>query len=365
MHHRDMISGPGAADGISEVVGFVFILAVVVAGLSLYLVYGVPVLGREGEITEMDGVRAWFIDYKAGVDQLWLNSPLVQNSSAPSPSRPMVIYPAEDRLSLFNTTIGMVTLRTVINAGAIHEKGFVQRYLPVFSPIPASAEVSIRNGTTESLTITGSRGGSEVFQRTFSAPALTYTSHNNYYLQQEYYYQLGGVFLRQWGREGGSGAGNTTVVASPPFSIYNPEGGTGYRTTVGLMLVNLNAPGGGFGATSPVRVETRLDEDPVRLDTGGGGDEFSGVNVTFNAASAEAAQAWKKAFTGAALRNGGTGVMEGTHFHITRPSTDSDTVATVNITGFNTDDPNTRDVLLEVLVANYSARLENVPTIIE
>ena len=363
MHNRNVMARDHGEDGISEVVGFVFILAVVMAGLSLYLLYGVPVQGRETEITEMDGVRAWFIDYKTSVDQLWLNSPLVQNSTSRSSSKPIVIYPAESRYSLFNTTLGQVTLRKVINAGTARNKGFVQRYLPVFSPIPASAEVSVRG--VESLEITASRGGAEVFQRTFAAPALSYTSHNNYYLQQEYYYQLGGVFLRQWGGAAGAVSGNVTVVDSPPLSIYNPEGGTGYQTTVGLVVVNLNAPAGGFGATSPVRVETRLDEDPVRLDTGGGGEDYSGVNLTVYAASADAAQAWKKAFTGAALRNRETGIVEGTHFHITRPSTESDTVATINITGFNRDDPNTRDVLLEVLVANYSMRMENVPTLIE
>ncbi len=68
--------GAGSAeDGISEVVGFVIILAVVVAGISLYLTYAVPVQGREDEIREMDGVRAWFVDYKTGMDQLWLQQP--------------------------------------------------------------------------------------------------------------------------------------------------------------------------------------------------------------------------------------------------------------------------------------------------
>ncbi len=42
------------------------ILAVVMAGLSLYLTYAVPVQGREVEIKEMDTVRSWFVDYKTG-----------------------------------------------------------------------------------------------------------------------------------------------------------------------------------------------------------------------------------------------------------------------------------------------------------
>ena len=111
-------------DGISEVVGFVIILAVVMAGLSLYLTYAVPVQGREEEIRVMDGVRAWFVDYKTGVDQLWLNSPMM-----PDPGDPL----------LFNATIQQVTLRKVIDTGTTREKGLVGRFMPVLAPIPASA----------------------------------------------------------------------------------------------------------------------------------------------------------------------------------------------------------------------------------
>jgi hypothetical protein len=104
----------------------VIILAVVVAVMSLYLTYAVPVLGREEEIKEMDAVRSWFVDYKTEADQLWLSSPLVPESA-------MGIEPGE---ALFNATIGQVTLRKVINAGTAREKGLRRALPPPAHPDP-------------------------------------------------------------------------------------------------------------------------------------------------------------------------------------------------------------------------------------
>ena len=119
MLHRNSMGRRSAEDGISEVVGFVIILAVVMAALSLYLTYAVPVLGREDEIKEMDSVRAWFVDYKTGMDQLWLNSPLDARERDRIDSRP----------TLFNATIGQVTLRKVINPGTVEGEG-LRRAVP-------------------------------------------------------------------------------------------------------------------------------------------------------------------------------------------------------------------------------------------
>jgi hypothetical protein len=349
MLHRNSTGRRPAEEGISEVVGFVVILAVVMAGLSLYLTYAVPVQGREVEITEMDGVRAWFVDYKTGVDQLWLNSPLVPESETG----------VEPGQALFNTTLGKVTLRKVINAGTVKEKGFVRRFMPLLAPIPASAEVSARN--TERFTISGWRNGVEVFTWTNTSPALGYASHNNYWFQQEYYYQLGGVFLRQWDPEGGTEP-IVTVIASPPFSVYVPGNTagayTGYQTKVELVVVNMTAPTGGFGATSPIRVATQLDGDPAQPAAGIGGNEYSKVCLTFEATSTEAAQAWQNVFNSAALRNGlGPG-------EFTSDSDLSDDTARLEVNG-RIADQYTNDVQLELLVAEYTLSLENVPTLIE
>ncbi len=60
--------------GLSEVIGFVLILALITAAFSLYLVYGVPTIGRENEILHMDVVKDQFSDYKIGLDSLFSNN---------------------------------------------------------------------------------------------------------------------------------------------------------------------------------------------------------------------------------------------------------------------------------------------------
>ena len=62
---------PPRDDALSEVVGFVLILGVIVVALSLYQVYGVPAAGRENEIAHMNQVKDRFVDYKLALDSLW------------------------------------------------------------------------------------------------------------------------------------------------------------------------------------------------------------------------------------------------------------------------------------------------------
>ncbi len=363
--HQNNMGRDRGGDGISEVVGFVIILAVVMAGLSLYLTYAVPALGREGEINVMDGVRTWFVDYKTDVDQLWLNSPAVPNNSTsyvPSTSYgSLEPPPGNDRRALYSISTGQVTLRSVLNTGVLQEKGFVRRYMPVLSPIPASAEVAIR--TNDTLTITGWRGGTDPLPPvTYNATALVYTSHNNYWLQQEYSYQLGGVFLRQWDLEG-TEPERVTVVEAPPLSIYPPEGGTDYQTKVGLVVVNMTAPASGFGAMSPIRVETNLSADPLvlELDNNPPTIEYTHVILRFEGSNHESAKAWYKIFKGAAARNN----LNTDYFSATPPSEPSGTVTTIDIVGYLPDDQTVRDVQFEAVVADYSTRMGNVPTMIE
>ena len=46
---------------------------------------------------------------------------------------------------------------------------------------------------------------------------LIYQSNNNYWIQQQYYYQMGGIFLSQ----DINGATGVTNIVSPLISIYN------------------------------------------------------------------------------------------------------------------------------------------------
>lgn len=61
-------------DGLSEVIGFVLILGLIVVVSSLYLAYGVPAQGRENEILHMNEVKDQFVSYKLSLDSLFNNN---------------------------------------------------------------------------------------------------------------------------------------------------------------------------------------------------------------------------------------------------------------------------------------------------
>lgn len=58
-------------EGLSEAVGFILIIAVVIIALSVYLLYMLPAMGRENEIGQMSGVKDSFTQYKLDIDTLW------------------------------------------------------------------------------------------------------------------------------------------------------------------------------------------------------------------------------------------------------------------------------------------------------
>jgi Bacterial Ig-like domain (group 3)/Domain of unknown function (DUF2341)/Concanavalin A-like lectin/glucanases superfamily len=58
-------------DGISEVIGFLLILAVIIFSISLYVLYAMPAMGREDEIARMSAVKEAFTEYKLNIDTLW------------------------------------------------------------------------------------------------------------------------------------------------------------------------------------------------------------------------------------------------------------------------------------------------------
>jgi hypothetical protein len=57
--------------GLSEVIGFVLIIGLIVVEASLYLTYGVPAQGRENEIVHMNEIKDQFVGYKLSLDSLF------------------------------------------------------------------------------------------------------------------------------------------------------------------------------------------------------------------------------------------------------------------------------------------------------
>jgi flagellin-like protein len=64
---------PHRERALSEIVGFILVLAVIVVVATLYLTFGIPAQGREGEISHMNEVKDRFVGYKVDIDSLWSN----------------------------------------------------------------------------------------------------------------------------------------------------------------------------------------------------------------------------------------------------------------------------------------------------
>lgn len=109
-------------DALSEVIGFILILALIAALASLYLTYVVPAQGREGEIKHMAGINDQFLGYKTAIDSLWIND--------------------QTNVPISRTfTLGTITGTT--------QGSFV---IPIFQPYPSSGSMVV-NGREETITI--------------------------------------------------------------------------------------------------------------------------------------------------------------------------------------------------------------------
>ena len=119
--HRGRASRiPDHQTALSEVIGFVLLLVVVIIAVSIYLVYAMPAQGREQEILHMNEIRDQFVAYKVGVDALWTNNQL--NSA-------------------MGTTFNLGTL------GAATQGSF--SFLPIMNPVASSGTLSLnRRGET-------------------------------------------------------------------------------------------------------------------------------------------------------------------------------------------------------------------------
>jgi len=232
-------------DGLSEVVGFVLLLGVIVVALSLYQVYGVPAAGREAEIQHMNAVKDRFVDYKISLDSLWVNG------------RSGV---------LLSTAFDLGT-----GAPATGGRAFA---FPILTPAGSGGTVQVREGGA-SLTI--DTGSTNV---TIPLGNLTYTSSNHYWVDQTWTYQMGAVFLSQ---EGGA-----TVRVGPSIAVAKRE-----DDNITLTVAPISLEGSDMIAGSgPVRIETRMRWGNSSSVDGA----YDRVNLTIEADNEMAAGAWERAF---------------------------------------------------------------------
>lgn len=260
---------------ISEVIGFVLLLGLAVAALSLYTVYLVPVNGREDEIAQMIYVEEQFTDYKLMLDAHW-TSRLI-NTNSPSPAVNV------------NPVLSSTTMR-LGNGGNSQEGGLS---FPLFKPVPSSATLSIKTtGDTfdiDSSSYHNSPDNKGEFPLKISA--LEYQSSNYYWIQQQYSYQLGGVFLSQ-----DNGMINRI---SPLISITNSSNN---RIVVNVVPVQIFG-NGSYSSTNLVRVDTRqriLPNYNISLNQSLLNNQW--VNLSITTADHATAVMWLNLFNNMAMR---------------------------------------------------------------
>jgi hypothetical protein len=346
---------PGLDDeALSEVVGFVLILALVMAAISLYITYVVPAQGREDEIQKMGEVRDWFVNYKTQVDTLWMNSPptvpfrYIRYQDALNP----VIV---DREGLFSTTSGGTTLSQVLDPATGSGTTPARMFIPILAPIRSSARISLPNySETFTINATSTTGSDSM---TVGMQGLEFQSQNNYWIQQTYTYLNGGVFLVQnaTGDPISPTSADISVLAYPPIAIINatrPE--AALSPEVNIVLINMTGTEeGALGTSSPVMVRTWLNDPPNYMIAN---RTFSKITLTAHTRSQPYAQMWADTFNNS-VRNGITNTT-------TTPPGPQATI-TNNDASITIDAPPNSYVNLTVSQANYTAHLQNVQSMME
>ncbi|WP_319579001.1 hypothetical protein [uncultured Methanospirillum sp.] len=154
--------GTQRESGLSEVIGFILIIAILVVVASLYVTYVVPAQGREAEITHMTYIKNQFVDFKMAMDSLWINSQV--NTSLAQ-----------------NIEMGTLGQKT--------EGKFV--FLPLTQPIGSDGEMKIGTGSENGMIQIAIKG---LFKDTSDGGTSLFTSNselsNQIYANPDLYRQL-------------------------------------------------------------------------------------------------------------------------------------------------------------------------------
>lgn len=291
-------------DALSEVVGFVLLLALIVVALSLYQVYGVPAAGRENEIAHMNQVKDRFVDYKIALDSLWLN----------------------DREGVLLSTAFDLGTGAATTAGSALS-------FPILSPAGSGGTLVVKSGGAN-LTI---KGDDITLLPDLPLGSLSYTSSNHYWVDQTWTYQMGAVFLTQEGK--------TTVRVAPSISVASVDGNISIDITPIRLEGSATIAGSG-----PARVETRMCRSGQSTLSG----QYNVVNLTLDGSDDQVmAAAWKRAFDEVKAR----AWMEGVD-NISTGLDDSQAWLVIEV-------PSNEKVFLNVYPANYTVTIHNAASLLE
>ena len=133
--------------------------------------------------------------------------------------------------------------------------------------------------------------------------AVEYRSQNNYWINQNYYYQLGGVFLSQID-------GNTSYKLPPEISFAMYRGRSPSEDIVDVNINALTIDGvGKVGGNSPVQLKssltniTPLSFAPTTKHFG----NTKSINISIDTTDPQAQAMWRNYFTYTAMANNITG----------------------------------------------------------
>jgi hypothetical protein len=303
--------------GLSEVVGFVLLLGVIIAAMALWMMYVVPIEGRENEISHMNDVKDRFTDYKITLDSVWINSP-----SGASYSQNGV---------LLSTSINLGTGGANTQATGL--------FLPLMDPVASSATLAVKdNLDTMSVSSDGPNGA---WSQSYDMTVLEYQSQNHYWIQQYYYYQSGGVFLYQ---ENGS-----ICRVSPPLTFVN---NSDFTHSVKVVPIKLNGVAS-MGGTGPVRVDSRMKAlaQPKEMQN-------AWVNVSVTVGNYTTAKMWLDVFN-STRRIGGITDANDYIPGISSPDAPPPFTAFMKIIGPQTSDTYA-DVILMVQPVEYDVSLNSI-----
>jgi len=320
---------------MSEVIGFVLLLGIIIAALSLYTVYVVPVNGREDEIAQLNYVEEQFTDYKVLLDGVWDSHGI--NTNSPDPA--LIISPP--------TTVKTVRLGT---GGATHFGG---SSLALFRPVPSYATLAV-NSTGDTFDIDSSSSHSvkaTLVDFPITVTSLEYRSNNYYWIQQRYSYELGGVFLTQ----------NDGVInrISPLISITAADNKSVVVNIVPVQITKTNASSSGNG---PVRVETTQRVLPAYNISSSQYLNNQWVNLSYTSSDNATAAMWLGLFRNIVTREGldSSAYKTGSAYNTGTKKT----TVYLYITGSNPD-PQLNKVSLYVQRAEFNVTLNSAATEIE
>jgi len=196
---------------------------------------------------------------------------------------------------------GVVTMENYpvyrnVKAGTTYTIDLMDPAYGVSSSINPKEIISIKNDLPlGSITSTGNITYNFI-EKTYQITPITlgaidYQSQNHYWISQEYYYQMGGVFLSQI-------EGNNTYKLPPEISFALDDSDPGSpvtRVTINAMSITNPYGGSVVGGNSPVQIKTTLDSI-YDLPYATGNANTKWIRIAVNTSDEQARGMWKNYF---------------------------------------------------------------------